>query len=58
MFLIEFTAEYYCQGYEIGTYQRLVYANSYEEACDKISKLTDEEWLYKTAIKFKNLTIF
>lgn len=56
-FLIQFDAEYYCQGYEYGTFQRLVSANSFEEAWNKVYNMETKDWEYQTPKLFKNLTL-
>ncbi len=56
-FLIEFTAEYYCQGYEDGRFTQLVTANSFEEACKIIKETKTKEWEYQTPKHFKNKTL-
>lgn len=56
-FLVEFQAEYYCQGYETATFQRLVKADTFELACDKIKNHITRDWELSTAKDFKNLTI-
>ena len=52
MYLIEFRATYYCQGWEWAWFTKLVYANSYEEAIEKVKKV------HSDAKDFKNQTIF
>lgn len=37
-FLIQFKAEVYCQGYEWAWLTRLVEAETFEQACDKLKK--------------------
>ena len=58
-FLIQFTYEHYCQGYEWATVQRLVYARTYEGGIQAIIAAKDEnggkEYLH--AKDFKNHTI-
>lgn len=56
-FLIEFKAEYYCQGYEWATFQRLVSADSFDLACDKIKDKITRDWEQGTPKDFKDLTI-
>ena len=51
-YLITFQAEYYCQGWEYAWFTKLVTANSYEEAVEKIKTHT-KEWDGKTARYFK-----
>ena len=53
MFLIEFTYDHYCQGYEDVQKILLVYANSYDEACEKVRN--DGKW--DNPRVFKNLTL-
>lgn len=55
--LVSFTAEYYCQGYEWGLFQRLVYAHSFDEACHKIKYCDIDLWMKNSPKDFKNLTI-
>jgi hypothetical protein len=50
-YLIQFTYDHYCQGYENATISILVYADSFDIACRKI------EVLYHNARRFENLTI-
>ena len=38
-FLIQFRAEYYCQGYEEAIFEKLISADTFEEACNKIKKI-------------------
>lgn len=57
MYLVEFYAEYYCQGYEWGWFQRSVNASSFDEACNKLKKLSTTDWEKGTPKYFKNLTI-
>lgn len=56
-FFIQFKAEYYCQGYEWGTFERLVEAETYEDACNKVYVAHTKDWSYKTPKEFKNLTL-
>lgn len=56
-FLVEFKAEYYCQGFEWATFTRLVRAKSFDDACEKISDLHTKDWQKGTPKDFKNLTI-
>lgn len=51
MYLISFTYDHYCQGYENVELTVLVYACSFNYACDKIKKK------YRNARDFENLTI-
>lgn len=52
MYLVQFTYDHYCQGYEDATIQVLVKkAKSFEDACRKISTK------YKNAREFQNQTI-
>jgi hypothetical protein len=50
-YLIQFTYDHWCQGYEDATISVLVYASTYGVACKKISVK------YKNARYFENLTI-
>ena len=52
MFLIRFTYDHYCQGYEDATETLLVYADSFDDACDmiRVSK-------YENPRDFRNLTL-
>jgi hypothetical protein len=50
-YLIQFTYDHWCQGYEDATISILVYAVSYDSACVKIHAT------YENARMFKNLTI-
>lgn len=50
-YLIQFTYDHYCQGYEDATIIVLVYDLYYSNACKKIQKR------YKNARNFENLTI-
>ena len=52
MFLIEFTYDHYCQGYEDAQKILLVYADTFDEACDKIRSSK-----YDSPRNFRNLTI-
>ena len=56
-YLIQFKAEYYCQGYEWGTFQMLVTGETFEEACDKIKRNWSNHYSSETAKDFRNLTI-
>lgn len=56
-FLVQFRAEYYCQGYEWSTFQRLVKANSFDAACTIIKELDTPDWEKGTPTDFKNLNI-
>jgi hypothetical protein len=56
-FLVEFRAEYYCQGFEYGWFTKLVTANTFEEACDIIKETKTNEWEYQTPEYFKNKTL-
>ena len=51
LYLIKFTYDYYCQGYESTTEYVLVYASDFKRACWKI------EDNYKNARQFENQTI-
>lgn len=57
MWLVEFEAEYYCQGYEWAHFTRLVNAKTFEEACQKIVSLSTSDWVYQSPKNFKNCTI-
>lgn len=50
-YLIQFTYDHWCQGYEDATINVLVYAYSFDGACIKISTT------YENARGFVNLTI-
>lgn len=50
-YLIQFTYEHYCQGYEDATISILVYAENYYIACTKIRNA------YRKAKDFVNLTL-
>lgn len=50
-YLIKFTYEYYCQGYEEATESVLVYAYSFEQACSYISMK------YNDTKNFENMTM-
>ncbi len=39
---VTFYAEYWCQGYEWGWHTKMVYANSFDEACEKIKAMSKE----------------
>lgn len=52
-YLIQFTYDHWCQGYEDATITVLVYASSYSFACSRISNLPE----YRNARDFENLTI-
>lgn len=53
-YLIQFDYEYYCEGYEWARGEKLlVYADSFEEACDKIKKNV----MYDNVANFKNYTV-
>lgn len=52
MYLIQFTYDHYCQGYEAVTTTMLVYADSPTEACIKIQNRFN-----KSARDFVDLTI-
>lgn len=54
MYLIEFSYEYYCQGFEWTTTMVLVRAASFNEACDKI---LENYHTYANAKDFINKTI-
>jgi hypothetical protein len=56
-FLIEFRADYYCQGYEEATFQVLTFADSFEKACEKIKSTPSINYECETAHSFKNLTV-
>ena len=56
-FLIEFRAEYYCQGYEWAWFSRLVKADTFEEACEKIKNLETNDWGKGSPQLFKNRKI-
>jgi hypothetical protein len=56
-YLVQFDAEYYCQGYEDATFQRLVEAESFKDACDKIFNMKTRDWEYQTPKLFKNLSV-
>lgn len=51
--LVEFEYQYYCQGYETAHTTALVYATSFENACEKIAN----HHLYETPNSFINRTI-
>jgi hypothetical protein len=51
MYLIRFTYDHYCQGYEDATEIVLVYAQDFGYACNKIMHR------YKNARGFENLTL-
>jgi len=51
MYLIRFTYDHYCQGYEDAQETVLVYACDFEYACYRIKRA------YKNARDFENLTI-
>ena len=51
LYLIKFTYDHYCQGYEDAVEYLLVYASSFEVACEKIPHK------YRCARDFENLTI-
>ena len=53
MFLVEFTYDYYCQGYEDDRTMVLVKAFSFDEACKKIMGSNE----YENPRDFKNTTI-
>jgi hypothetical protein len=53
MYLISFKYEYYHQGYRWGDKTLLVYAPSFDLACEKIK----QDLEYNSACNFKNLTI-
>ena len=53
-YLIQFTYDHYCQGYEDATISLMVYAGDFEEACEKIEQNFSE---YRNARRFENLTI-
>lgn len=55
--LIEFQADYYCQGTENATFQRLVTAYTFLEACDKIQQDKTNDYFAGTCSGFHNLTI-
>jgi hypothetical protein len=50
-YLIQCRYEYYCQGYEETFGYFLVYAKSFEEGCNKLSKIL------QNAHNFENMTI-
>jgi len=50
-YLIRFTYDFYCQGYEDAQETVLVYAEDFGYACNKIMRQ------YKNARDFENLTI-
>ena len=52
-YLVRFTYDHYCQGYEDAIETILVHAPSFFQACEKIIK--DEN--YRKARDFENLTI-
>jgi len=54
MYLIEFSYEYYCQGYEWTSTTVLVKASSFDEACKKIRSRYLQ---YTNAKNFVNKTI-
>lgn len=56
-YLIRFRAEYYCQGYEYATFERLVNAFSFEDACSTLKSLKTKDWEINTPKEFVNLTI-
>lgn len=51
LYLIKFTYDYYCQGYEKTVEYALVFASCFEVACEKIPHK------YRGAREFENLTI-
>ena len=57
VYLIRFRAEYYCQGFEWAWFDRLIEANTFEEACTKIYNLKTPDWELQTPQLFKNLTL-
>lgn len=56
-FLIQFEAEVYCQGYEWAWLTRLVEAETFEQACDKLKKIKTFDWVKGTPQLFKNLSV-
>ena len=50
-YLINFTYEHYCQGYEDANITALVYAESYASACEKLKSA------YLNARDFRNRTL-
>lgn len=56
-FLIQFKADYWCQGYEEATFTYLVHAQNFENACEKIKHFETDDFEADTARSFKNLTI-
>jgi hypothetical protein len=52
-YLIRFEYDYYCQGYEKATDTVLVYAYSYEQACNYVG--TDSR--FESPRNFENLTL-
>jgi hypothetical protein len=56
-FLIRFKYDYYCQGYEEEYESMLVYASTYEEACEKIKNCTFPV-TYNNPRQFINLTLY
>lgn len=56
-FLVEFRAEYYCQGFEWAWFQRLVSADSFDEACTKLKNMDTPDWEKGTPELFKNLSL-
>lgn len=56
-YLISFRAEYYCQGYEWSNFMRLVSADSFEEACERLKNEKTYDWVHKTPTNFENLTL-
>ena len=53
VYLVRFTYDHYCQGYEDASETVLVHAPSFFQACEKIIK----EGKYRKARDFENLTI-
>ncbi len=56
-YLVQFEAEYYCQGVEWATFTRLVYSESFKQASDRIKRLRTTDWELNSPKNFKNLTI-
>lgn len=52
-FLVEFSYEHYCQGYEWVTERLLVQSGTFEDACEAIRNRNR----YSTARKFENKTM-
>lgn len=56
-YLIEFIADYYCQGTESATFMRLVSAETFERACNKIQNQQTNDYFKGTCSRFRDLTI-